>query len=130
MPAPFDRTSLYERLGGRPQLQVLLRHFYADVRQHAVIGPIFAAKIADWPAHREKIADFWSNVTGGPVRYNGPMPAKHAGLGLAAEHFEAWLELWRRHCRIHLAPQEAGEMIAAAETIGGRLHALVSRGPE
>lgn len=115
---------LFVRLGGRPRLQQLLRHFYADVRQHQEIGPIFVARIHDWPAHLEKIADFWSNITGGPVRYAGPMAQKHFSLGLEPRHFEAWLELWRRHCRIHLAETEAGELIAAAEALGERLRTL------
>lgn len=119
--------SLYARLGGRPRLLYLLRHFYADVRQHHEIGPIFAAQITDWPAHLETIADFWSNVTGGPVRYEGPMPQKHFPLGLKEHHFEAWLDLWRRHCRAHLVPAESVEMIAVAETIGRRLRELIAR---
>lgn len=120
-------NSLFARLGGRPRLLHLLKHFYADVRQHREIGPIFSAHIGDWPAHLEKIADFWSNVTGGPVRYGGAMPAKHFPLGLEARHFEAWLELWRRHCRAHLPPAEAAELIAAAETIGERLRGMIAQ---
>lgn len=121
-PAP----SLFTRLGGRPALLLLLRRFYADVRQHNEIGPIFTAKITDWPAHLEKIADFWSNVTGGPLRYEGPMPQKHFPLGLEERHFEAWLDLWRRHCRAHLPAAEAAELIIAAEGIGDRLRWLVA----
>ena len=119
-------TSLFERIGGRPGLMQLLRHFYADVRQHNEIGPIFTAQIQDWPSHLEKIADFWSNVTGGPMRYGGPMPQKHFPLGLEEKHFEAWLDLWRRNCRIRLAPAEAEDMIAAAEQIGERLRWLIA----
>ena len=118
-------ASLFVRLGGRERLAYLLRHFYADVRQHHEIGPIFTAQITNWPAHLEKIADFWSNVTGGPIRYEGPMPQKHFPLGLEERHFEAWLDLWRRHCRAHLGPREAEELIAAAEGIGERLRFLI-----
>jgi len=121
-----ENSPLFVRMGGRTQLLQLLRHFYADVRQHQEIGPIFTARIHDWPAHLEKIADFWSNVTGGPVRYDGPMPQKHFPLQLEPKHFEAWLDLWRRHCRIHLAAPEAGELIRAAESIGERLRWLTS----
>lgn len=117
--------SLFDRLGGRETLRTLLRHFYADVRQHRLIGPIFGAQVHDWPAHLEKIADFWSGATGGPARYAGPMPQRHFPLGLGPEHFEAWLDLWRRHCRIHLGAQEAEEMIRLAEGIGARLRELV-----
>lgn len=131
MPTPRDESNtpldapLFERLGGRTGLARLLRYFYADVRQHELIGPIFNRTIHDWPAHLEKIADFWSNVTGGPVRYSGPMPLKHVPLGLAPEHFDAWLDLWRRHCRAHLRADAAAEMIAAAESIGDRIRFVV-----
>ena len=111
-----ENLPLFVRLGGRPQLLHLLRHFYADVRQHREIGPIFTARIVDWPAHLEKIADFWSNVTGGV----------YFPLQLESRHFEAWLDLWRRHCRIHLAAPEAGELIRAAESIGERLRSLTA----
>ncbi len=120
-PAP-----LFERIGGRAGLLRLLRHFYADVRQHREIAPIFAAHIADWPAHLEKIADFWSGVTGGPARYAGGMPFKHAPLGLEERHFEAWLGLWGRHCRAHLPPAEAEELVALAEGIGRRLRQILA----
>jgi hemoglobin len=54
------------------------------------------------------------------------MPWKHVPLGLEERHFLAWLELWRRNCRIHLAPDAAEEMIAAAEALGLRLRQIVA----
>jgi hemoglobin len=128
MTLPTPSGSLFERLGGRPKLQELLRYFYADVRQHAEIGPIFAAQIKDWPAHLEKIADFWQGVTGGPVRYSGAMPVKHMNLGLEERHFAAWLGLWHRHCRARLPAAEAAELIAMAENIGQRLREITAFG--
>ncbi len=124
-PLPPPEPTLYDRIGGRAGLALLLRRFYADVRQHHLIGPIFNRTIHDWPAHLEKIADFWSNVTGGPVRYSGPMPLKHVPLGLAPEHFGAWLDLWRRHCRTHLPADAATDLIAAAESIGERIRFVI-----
>ena len=118
---------LFDRLGGRTRLLYLLRHFYADVRQHQEIGPIFAAHITDWPAHLEKITDFWSGATGGPALYIGPMPFKHISLGLEERHFAAWLDLWRRHCRAHLLATGAQELTALAELIGVRLRQIVAR---
>lgn len=122
--------TLFERIGGRDALAKLLRQFYADVRQHHEIGPIFRAQIDDWPVHLEKIADFWSGATGGPVRYAGPMPQRHFPLGLEERHFAAWLDLWRRNCRIHLPPEPAAEMITLAEGIGERLRFLVAHDRE
>lgn len=125
--AKLGAESLYERVGGRDRLMLLLRRFYADVRQHDVIGPIFNQTIHDWTAHLEKIGDFWSNVTGGPIRYAGPMPFKHVPLGLDLQHFVAWLELWRRHCHAHIGGAEAEELIAAAESIGARIRWVIER---
>jgi len=116
--------TLYERIGGRDGLMLLLRRFYADVRQHDEIGPIFAEHIEDWPAHLEKIAGFWSGLTGGPALYGGGMAARHMPLRLEEKHFQAWLGLWQRHCRAHLPPAEAEEMITVAEMIGQRLRAM------
>ena len=53
-------VSLFDRLGSRTSLLRLLPHFYADVRQHREIAPVFTARITEWPAHLEKIAAFWS----------------------------------------------------------------------
>jgi hemoglobin len=119
-------SPLYHRIGEREGLLKLLRHFYADVRQHEEIAPIFAAKIEDWPAHLEKIADFWSGLIGGPAQYRGGMPWKHVPLKLEEKHFEAWLGLWGRTCRAHLAEPEADELIAVAEKIGQRLRMIIA----
>lgn len=121
-----EQPSLYERIGEKAGLQILLRHFYADVRQHALIGPIFNRQIQDWPAHLEKIGTFWAQLTGGPTGYAGRMPMKHMGLGIEAQHFEAWLQLWEFNCRRHLKEAEAQEMITLARGIGQRLSSILA----
>jgi hemoglobin len=118
------QRSLYERIGGREGLALLLRHFYADVRQHELIGPIFNRQIDDWPSHLEKIGSFWARLTGGPSDYSGQMPAKHLNLGIDAQHFNAWLQLWRFNCSSHLKEPEAQEMIGLATKLDAGLRAL------
>lgn len=113
-------STLYFRIG-RERLATLLRHFYADIRQHKVVGPIFNEQIEDWPAHLETIASFWTRMTGGPSAYSGQMPARHLSLGLNPNHFHAWLGLWEFNCRSYLAEREAQEMIQLAHGIGRRL---------
>jgi hemoglobin len=124
-PSDQPQPTLYRRLGGHDGLLRLLNSFYADVRQHAVIGPIFNARIKNWKAHIEKIAEFWARATGGPSFYTGQMPVKHLALGLEPEHFAHWLELWDFNCRRHLAPAEAEEMSRLAHGIGARLRQIV-----
>ena len=118
--------TLYERLGGHEGILRLLRPFYIDVRQHAVLGPIFNAHIEDWPAHLDKIAEFWARQTGGPSRYGGGFAGAHLSLGIGAEHFEHWLGLWDFNCRRNLATAEAQEMSVLAHEFGRRLKFIVA----
>lgn len=119
------QQNLYERIGGRDGLARLLRHFYSDVRQHKLLGPIFNKQIDDWPAHLEKIGSFWARLTGGPSGYSGEMPLKHLNLGIEAQHFTTWLQLWSFNCCSHLKKAEAQEMICLAQEIGRRLKSIV-----
>ncbi len=116
-----DSRSLYERLGRHEGILKLIRTFYADVRQHSVLGPIFNAKIQDWPAHLEKIAEFWALQTGGESRYRGGFGAAHLQLELKPEHFQHWLNLWEYNNSRHLLEREAAEMNHLAQEFGRRL---------
>lgn len=116
--------SLYERLAGHEGILKLVKPFYAEIRQHTVLGPIFNAHIRDWPSHLEKITDFWALQTGGASRYRGGFGAAHVGLGIGAEHFEHLLALWKFNNARQLAPPEASEMNALAQQLAGRLSAI------
>jgi hemoglobin len=116
--------SLYERLGGHDGILKLIKPFYADVQQHAVLGPIFNTQIKDWEAHLTKIADFWALQAGGQSRYAGGFARAHMGLGLQPEHFQNWLALWEYNNDRSLPPQEAAEMNALAHELGRRLFAM------
>jgi truncated hemoglobin YjbI len=78
---------LYQRIGGHEGISKLLHHFYADVRQDPLIGPIFNEKIKDWKHHLEIITSFWETLIGGPSSYARPMPMKHLPLRLRKEDF-------------------------------------------
>ncbi len=54
----------------------LVETFYARVRAHPRLGPIFNGEIDDWPAHLAKLKDFWASVALNAGRYSGkPVPA-------------------------------------------------------
>ncbi len=57
--------------------------FYGRVRGDALIGPVFAAAIADadWPRHMETVRAFWSSVLFRSGRYKGNPFGKHLALG-------------------------------------------------
>jgi len=127
--ARLTNESPYERIGGHDAITRLLRHFYADVRQDPLIGPIFNARIEDWPQHLEVLASFWEGVIGGPNSYSGPMPKRHAPLQLEGQHFERWLFLWQANCRAQLPSDVAQEMIGLAQHIADRLRRILGVAP-
>lgn len=120
--------SVFDQMGGAPALKNLLHHFYADVRQDELIGPIFNARIHDWPSHLDKIGSFWARQAGGPSGYAGGFGAAHRSLGLQPEHFHRWLGLWERNCRQHLEPVAADWMIARAHDLGNNLKRILGGG--
>lgn len=105
------------------ELQGLVEHFYAKVRQDEFIGPLFNAAIGDWPEHLVKLQAFWSSVMLTTGRYKGsPMGAhiRHAG-SIEPAMFDRWLELWRETAAERLAPADASAIIAKAERIAESL---------
>ncbi|HEV2692726.1 MAG TPA: group III truncated hemoglobin [Verrucomicrobiae bacterium] len=122
-----EETPLYDRLGGHAGILKLIKPFYADVRQHSVLGPIFNSHVTDWPAHMEKIAEFWALQAGGESKYRGGFAGAHMSLGLQAEHFQHWLGLWELNNARSLAPREAAEMNGLAHRLASRLFMVTQR---
>lgn len=93
--------------------------FYARIRTHPVLGPVFAAHVADWPEHEEKIAGFWRNAILRERGYSGnPMRVHVSRPDVKAEHFPLWLELFHEVLRAELPPQTAAQWGALADRIG------------
>ncbi|MDQ8732309.1 group III truncated hemoglobin [Bradyrhizobium sp. LHD-71] len=99
----------------------LVRGFYARVRQDALIGPVFAARIADWEPHLQRMCAFWSSVALMTGRYHGqPMP-KHLPLPVDARHFDRWLELFEATARDLCSSKAADHFIERARRIAESL---------
>ena len=107
----------------------LIHGFYARVRQDAVLGPIFAARIEDdaWPQHLERMVAFWSSVVLMTGRYRGQPVQAHAGMGADDAHFERWLTIFREAAHDLTPPAAATHFIEHAERIGASLRAAVVR---
>jgi hemoglobin len=88
-------------------ISLLVRSFYARIRQHEVLGPIFQSAIGeDWEPHLLRMEDFWSSVAMNSGRYSGkPVPVHKDVGGIEPAHFEMWLELFRETL-ISTAPRE------------------------
>lgn len=108
-------------------LAVLVTHFYAQVRQDALLGPLFNAAIADWQEHQRKLAAFWSSVILTTGRYKGqPLPAhlRHQAQ-ITPDMFARWLTLWEESAEQCLPPQHAAAVVAKAQRIASSLRMVL-----
>lgn len=102
-------------------IDALVEGFYGRVRDDALIGPIFAARVEDWGPHLHQMKLFWSSVALSTGVYQGrPMP-KHLPLPIDARHFDRWLELFRETARDLCPPVAAAHFIERAERIAQSL---------
>ncbi|MEQ9316630.1 MAG: group III truncated hemoglobin [Henriciella sp.] len=75
----------------------LVDTFYARIRAHTRLGPIFNGEVDDWPAHLAKLKDFWASVAMNAGRYSGkPVPAHTKLEDVSREDFQQWLGLFRQ----------------------------------
>jgi hemoglobin len=106
-------------------LQRLVYRFYDRVRGDPVLGPVFDARISDWPSHLARMVAFWSSVALITGRYHGaPMPA-HAALPVTWTHFDRWLHLFGLTATEVCPPAGAAHVIERAGRIARSLHLAV-----
>ena len=111
IPPRFDLTE--------EQLEHVIRVFYAAIRQHETLGPVFARHVTDWPAHEARIARFWKNAILHQPGYDGnPIQVHMAASDVRAEHFPLWLTLFDETLDRLLPPATARSWSALAHRIG------------
>jgi hemoglobin len=109
------------------EIDRLVETFYARIRRHHRLGPIFETAIGEdgWPAHLSKLKDFWSSVLNTSGRYKGQPVLVHQGVeDLTEGLFTPWLNLFHQTCvELFDAPRAAivgqkAERIAASLKLG------------
>jgi hemoglobin len=99
-------------------VETVVRRFYARIRAHAEMGPIFEAHIDDWPRHIAHLVDFWSSVTLLTGRFKGTPLQRHLALpDLKPAHFRIWLALFAETLAECCDPPQAALFQARAERI-------------
>ncbi len=114
MPPPPPRFPVTEA-----QIDRVVAEFYATVRTHPGLGPVFAAHVRDWPAHEAKIGRFWRNAIRFEKVYDGNPMAVHIAAGdVRGPMFAVWLALFDAVLRRELPPDTAAAWSALAHRIG------------
>lgn len=108
------------------QIDSLVEAFYARVRKHSTLGPIFtkAVGLSDdaWREHEARIASFWRNAIGLDRSFSGNPMLKHlANSEVQPDLFPIWLNLFRDTAEEILPPEAAAGIAALADRIGRSL---------
>ena len=89
-----------EDIQNRGDVFALVSAFYSKVRENKEIGHFFNETIKDWPAHLEKLTDFWetnlfmvAKFRGNPVRAHKEVDHKFNHT-IEQKHFGEWLNMW------------------------------------
>ncbi|VAV93419.1 FIG01027630: hypothetical protein [hydrothermal vent metagenome] len=118
LPPKFDIT--------RPEIERVVAAFYAQIRAHPMLGPVFTAHITDWPPHEAKIARFWASAILHERSYDGnPMAVHHKAGNVQPGMFSVWLDLFDSVLRAELTPAQAAAWSVLAHRIGRSLRAGV-----
>lgn len=108
------------------EIEAVVAAFYARVRTHDFLGPIFAAHVRDWPEHEIKIAKFWKGSILHLPGYDGsPMRAHREAGNVQPGMFSVWLGLFDEVLAAELPPETARAWSALAHKIGTSLRAGV-----
>lgn len=119
MPPRFDVT--------RAQIISVVSEFYALVRRHPTLGPVFASHVTDWAVHEAKITRFWANAILHERSYDGNPQRVHVQAeDVQAGHFALWLETFDAVLHRQLPAQSAEAWSALAHRIGRGMRMAVS----
>ena len=110
----------------RAEIERVVAVFYAAVREHPGLAPVFAAHVEDWPRHEAKVADFWANTILHERSYDGSPVGAHVNAGnVQPGMFESWLALFDSTLKTELSPDQAAAWSALTHRIGRSLRAAV-----
>ncbi len=111
MPPRFEITA--------QDIDRMMAAFYARIRAHAELGPIFGKYVSDWDAHEARIASFWRNAILFERGYDGrPQQVHMQRPEVMGRHFPIWLDLFEETAHEVLTQQQAHAWTALARRIG------------
>ena len=114
----------------RENVKQLVADFYAKVRKHEALGPIFIGAIGAsdelWNAHIEHITAFWTRLLLNEGEFSGQPMKTHAELPpFPKERFGDWLGLWEQTLNEIYTPQVASGILAKANQISQRFKFVI-----
>lgn len=108
-----DPRSLFERLGGLPAIEAVVKEFVKTTGADPRITQFFTN--ADIPRLEKLMVEQICEATGGPCKYTGKsMKESHTGMKVKEEHFAAFIEdLTATLDKFKVGEREKSEVLAA-----------------
>ncbi len=108
----------------RATLALLIDRFYTSVRADVLLAPVFEPVLHDhWPAHLERMVDFWCTACKIERRFRGDVYKKHMALPrMAPAHLARCLQLWRQHTEALCTPTQAEHLQDVAIGVARVMH--------
>lgn len=108
------------------EINTVVQIFYARIRTHEVLGPVFFASIPDeaeiWAKHEAKIGRFWRSVLLSEQSFDGnPQVAHGKNELIRPEHFEIWLGVFDNVLAENLTTDQAAAWSNLAHRVGASL---------
>ena len=122
------KTELKTDIKNRDDIKTFVDAFYQKVRGNDLLSPVFNAKIPGdaWPAHLERMYDFWNALLFAEKGFNGNPMQKHLALPIDEKHFEQWLGLFKETVHELFAGPKADEAIVRAGSIANIMNFKIS----
>jgi hemoglobin len=84
--------TLYDKIGGRPNIELMVTAFYQRVLGDALLAPFFEGKDIE-KLKRMQVAFFSIALGGGAPEQMPSLSQAHAGLGIQVKHLTRFTEL-------------------------------------
>lgn len=107
---------------GRKKIDLVVNDFYNRIQLHQTLAKPFS-NVHDWPAHKEKITEFWWVVLGGKPKasFKYDPVGKHFAAGFTGALLADWKLLFRDVLQTHLKPDMVNKWFSRVEIIGDNL---------
>jgi len=117
------------------QIARVMDIFYARIRVHPDLGPVFNGHIgtsdAEWDDHIALITRFWRNALLGEGGYDGnPMRVHVTSPDITPALFDPWLALFGQVLDGELPPEAATPWLALATRIGASFRMAMGETPK
>jgi hemoglobin len=113
-------------------IATLVDTFYARLRRHPVLGPVFNTAIAKekWPEHLATMRSFWSSVRLASGQYSGNPVAVHRAVArIERPLFTDWLKLFSETAWELFDPAPASEFATKVQRIATSLQLALFHRP-